>query len=686
MTTLVSAAHAHIVHDLASQSNILVATTSKHSYRSFMDAITASTTNYANNTQLKTAGDKLGIAVDIVPAVQYNSVTAAAGSSQLATASAKTATAADAGTKRRKHHHPDTATTTAVATSAASEPELLALVRSSRQLRAPADSTAAATTAAAAATAATVSAAEALKCAPEAVQLRLRLGTADGPFKQGTEVTLQLQYLPALGLVAVAAGGAHAPAHLLTNLFPGDSGAVSPNLSNAHSVAAAAGASSSSSSSSPAAAAVTFQYPEAVPARPYRWTQWLCGLYYSAPAETGAAERAPLEPSTRAVVTRIRSRIVSRAVLEYQLQQVVGYPLLSGTAVCTACDTYALPGAAIDSSLSVLMLQVELKACTGPAALCIVLTLDVVSSRVTCVYILLYIQFALLKIPLPHPSVASQFSAPLPKGALLKWEQLPTESAITELFHPAVAAAAAAAEQSDALAAAAAAAEATDDASADAAAANSDNDDEDISSAAMDVEEVDFSEDVNAYNREQAAAAAAAAVAKRSSTQQQQPQPQQHRWELHGCRYYKALLRTGSSSSSSAPLVEALIEISPEYPLRPPALLLRAADSGSGSSTAVVPAAAADSFSASDFAAVEAEVNAHCAELMGSDVRGWDHVVTHQLLRAVACFQSLNKGGAAASASASAGAAGGEADRLRRGRARRGKVLYDELTKSFDHR
>jgi hypothetical protein len=286
--------------------------------------------------------------------------------------------------------------------------------------------------------------------------------------------------------------------------------------------------------------------------------------------------------------------------------------------------------------------------------------------------------------------VASQFSAPLPKGALLKWDQLPTDSAVTELFHPAVAAAAAATEQSDALAAAA---EATDDASADAAAANSDNDDEDIGSTAMEVEEVDFSEDVNAYNREQAAAAAAAAAAaQRSSTQQQQPQPQQHRWELHGCRYYKALLRTGSSSSSSAPLVEALIEISPEYPLRPPALLLRAADSssssGSGSSTAVVPAAAADSFSASDFAAVEAEVNAHCAELMGSDVRGWDHVVTHQLLRAVACFQSLNKGGAAASASASASAGAGssEADRLRRGRGRRGKVLYDELTKSFIHR
>jgi Fms-interacting protein/Thoc5 len=272
--------------------------------------------------------------VDIVPATQYSSTAAAAASSQLAAAASRAAPAADAGTKRRKHHHPDTATA-ATATATASEPELLALVRSSRQLRAPADSTAAAVAAAAPA----VSAAEALKCAPEAVQLRLRLGTADGPFKQGTEVTLTLQYMPALGVVAVTAGGTHAPAHLLTNLFPGDSGAVSPNLSNAHSVAAAtaAGAGSSSSSSSSAAAAVTFQYPEALPARPYRWAQWLCGLYYSAPADVDAADRAPLEPSTRAVVTRIRSRIVSRAVLEYQLQQVEYFMLISAYITALHC-------------------------------------------------------------------------------------------------------------------------------------------------------------------------------------------------------------------------------------------------------------------------------------------------------------------------------------------------------------
>jgi hypothetical protein len=151
------------------------------------------------------------------------------------------------------------------------------------------------------------------------------------------------------------------------------------------------------------------------------------------------------------------------------------------------------------------------------------------------------VQFALLKIPLPHPNVASQFSAPLPKGALLKWEQLPTDSTITALFHPA----AAAAEQSDALVAAA---EPADDTSADAAAANSDND-EDSGSTAMDVDadDVDFSEDVSANNREQAAAAAARRSARVSDNQQQQ---QQQRWELHGCRYYKALLRTGSSSSA----------------------------------------------------------------------------------------------------------------------------------------
>jgi Fms-interacting protein/Thoc5 len=365
-----AAKHASFIN-MQSMRTLHVPTTSNAAVTSLIYILTVSLTNCPANAQSNTAGDKLGIAVDIVPAIQYSNIAAAATSSQLATAAAaKTAPAADAGTKRRKHHHPDTAaTTTAAAVSAASEPELLALVRSSRQLRAPADSTATA-----AAAAATVSAAEALKCAPEAVQLRLRLGTADGPFKQGTEVTLQLQYLPALGLVAVAAGGAHAPAHLLTNLFPGDSGAVSPNLSNAHSVAAAAAAGATgSSSSSSLPAAMTFQYPEALPARPYRWAQWLCGLYYSAPAETGAAERAPLEPSTRAVLTRIRSRIVSRAVLEYQLQQVSS-PLLSGAAIYIDFDACRVPCAAICASASVHMLQVEVKVCTAIKALRAALT------------------------------------------------------------------------------------------------------------------------------------------------------------------------------------------------------------------------------------------------------------------------------------------------------------------------
>ena len=111
--------------------------------------------------------------------------------------------------------------------------------------------------------------AELLHCAPAAVQLSYTLGPQDGPFKADTPpLTIIFQYLPALHIIAVQSGGEAAHAHLLTNLFPGDPGSVTPNLSN-HFLLVRQNANT--------AAAVPFRYPAQAAARPYRWAQYLAG-------------------------------------------------------------------------------------------------------------------------------------------------------------------------------------------------------------------------------------------------------------------------------------------------------------------------------------------------------------------------------------------------------------------------
>ncbi|CAN0480216.1 unnamed protein product, partial [Discosporangium mesarthrocarpum] len=153
-------------------------------------------------------------------------------------------------------------------------------------------------------------------------------------------LVLRFQYLPALNIIAVylpatpspspsvggrggtgngnsnsgttsaAAATTTAPRQILTNLFPGDTGELTPNPVNHHGPAALM---------SPRG---VFEYPQDVAPRPFRWAQWLAGLYFppglgsrgmgaGAGAGVGAGVRVgqqPLEPSTRAVVSEVRSR------------------------------------------------------------------------------------------------------------------------------------------------------------------------------------------------------------------------------------------------------------------------------------------------------------------------------------------------------------------------------------------
>lgn len=108
------------------------------------------------------------------------------------------------------------------------------------------------------------------------------------------------------------------PLSLLTNLFPNDTGKDTPNPANHHGPAAQASARG------------VFDFPADVPCRPYRWAQWLAGLHFpqtraAAAAGTGATggndvAAVPIEPSTRAVVAALRSRVRTHVSLAGQLK------------------------------------------------------------------------------------------------------------------------------------------------------------------------------------------------------------------------------------------------------------------------------------------------------------------------------------------------------------------------------
>lgn len=127
--------------------------------------------------------------------------------------------------------------------------------------------------------------------------------------------TLRFCYLPSLGIVAVTPSSnvTHA---ILANLFPNDTGQNTPNPTNHHSRAAKLSPSG------------LFQYPADLPCRPYRWAQWLAGLHFPPVSSSdgqmpGASEaRRAIEPSTRAVVAALRSRIRTQWALAAQLKSL----------------------------------------------------------------------------------------------------------------------------------------------------------------------------------------------------------------------------------------------------------------------------------------------------------------------------------------------------------------------------
>lgn len=141
------------------------------------------------------------------------------------------------------------------------------------------------------------------------------VGIKGGSSSNCNSFTVRFSYLPALGIIAVCPQSP-CPSSLLANLFPNDMGKDTPNPANHHGRAARA------------SVVGVFEYPVDVLCRPYKWAQWLAGLHFS-PTAGGAADNGsdmaaalnyPIEPSTRAVVAALRSRVRTHAALEVQLK------------------------------------------------------------------------------------------------------------------------------------------------------------------------------------------------------------------------------------------------------------------------------------------------------------------------------------------------------------------------------
>lgn len=154
---------------------------------------------------------------------------------------------------------------------------------------------------------------------------RAKSGASKESNNSTSSFSIRFSYLPALGIVAVCPQ-AGCPPSLLANLFPNDTGRDTPNPINHHGRAARASASG------------VFNYPADVQCRPYRWAQWLAGLHFPPPGDGAAAAAVggiattvgdgeggpgPIEPSTRAVVAALRSRIRTHMALGAQLRSFV---------------------------------------------------------------------------------------------------------------------------------------------------------------------------------------------------------------------------------------------------------------------------------------------------------------------------------------------------------------------------
>jgi len=185
-----------------------------------------------------------------------------------------------------------------------------------------------------------------LKADPLAVVLRLKsmIDTSESTAtaKNSEKITeILFQYLPSLNVVT-----AEATEHpqLLVNLFPGDHGATTPNLSSFHECTVAAATSSNkdigsesenvlkvheennvltdmkntedSLSAKQGQTLNTFPgLPKDFPGRPYMWAQWLAGLCFL----NDSQKQERLEPSTRAVIRQLHRRVRAQRTLKYLL-------------------------------------------------------------------------------------------------------------------------------------------------------------------------------------------------------------------------------------------------------------------------------------------------------------------------------------------------------------------------------
>jgi hypothetical protein len=154
---------------------------------------------------------------------------------------------------------------------------------------------------------------------------------------------IRFQYLSALNIITAEAMG---HPNLMINLFPGDDGAATPNLSSFHkgqsqsavdktavavdldekmddgddpNIQAGEGDGTSASAKEPptnSSALASFHgLAKEYPGRPFMWAQWLGGLCFL----NDSQQQARLEPSTRAVIHQLHRRVRAQRTLTYLL-------------------------------------------------------------------------------------------------------------------------------------------------------------------------------------------------------------------------------------------------------------------------------------------------------------------------------------------------------------------------------
>ena len=127
-------------------------------------------------------------------------------------------------------------------------------------------------------------------------------------------LTLRFQRLTKSDVVTVEAE--KVPTSMLACLFPGDTGASYPKSASVH--AALAGGEADSGDA---------HYPPGSAARPFVWVQWLAGIACLPEQQT-----TQLEPSTRAILQRIETRVRTSVALGGQLRSLADCAAASASA------------------------------------------------------------------------------------------------------------------------------------------------------------------------------------------------------------------------------------------------------------------------------------------------------------------------------------------------------------------